>query len=338
MQPFGAIPLALLVSMLAIGPSDRAVAQTAGFESDPSGLVTFPTRDVSGLYELYNGERRYNSRSIGQLSLPSEIAEAGAVPAMVILHGSGGEWGGRGARHAAFLARHGIATLVVDSFAARGLGQDTPYLERLRQANLPDQVADAFAALDALAADPRIDADRIGVMGYSMGGISAFLAAYEEIAGAAGLSSNRFALHVPFYAPCLVSLADSRTTGAPVVALWGELDESTYPEACNRQVQDLQDGGSAVTVHWLEGAAHGWNNVTPMTFVPSAPRGSPCDFVVHADGESVESITGRSERSDEQFIDVMSSCSEHGYTMGQHRHADQTANRILLDAIAQHLR
>ena len=323
--------------MLTAGWSDRPAAQTDGLRMEPSGLVSFPTRDVGGLHDLYNGERRYNARALGEFVLPADMDDTGPVPAMVILHGSGGEWGGRGSRHAAFLAGHGIATLVVDSFEARGLGPDTAYLERLREANMPDQIADAFAALDALGADPRIDAERIGVMGYSMGGISAFLATYEEVAEAAGLTPNRFALHVPFYAPCFVSLADTRTTGAPVVALWGASDESTDPEACDRQVRDLADGGSAVATHWLDGAAHGWNMTAPMRFVPSAPRGSPCDFVVNAAGEAVESITGRSERGDAAFIDVLAACADRGYTMGRHDAADRVANEILLEAIAEHL-
>ena len=337
--------LALVVSatlMLAVWPIDRGAAQTdltvfEPFRAEPSGRVSFPTRDVAGLHDLYTGEGGYNARAVGVLVLPTEAAPADPVPAMVILHGSGGEWGGRGARHAALLAQHGIASLVVDSFESRGMRIDTPYLTRLQHVNMPDQVADAYAALDALSADPRIDAARIGVMGYSMGGISAFLTAYEEVAAVAGPGDQRFALHVPFYAPCFISLTNSLTTGAPIVALWGERDESTHADACARQVREFETGGSEVTTHWLPDAAHGWNMLQPMTFVANAPHGSPCLFVVDSCGEAVESTTGRSERRDEDLIGVLSICSDRGYTMGRHDDADQAANRILLHAIRMHL-
>lgn len=40
---------------------------------------------------------------------------------MVILHGSGGEWSGRGVDQAGFLVQHGIGAFIVDTFVSRGL-------------------------------------------------------------------------------------------------------------------------------------------------------------------------------------------------------------------------
>lgn len=328
----------LMVAPLSVGRADGGAVPVDRFQAGQAGLVSFPTRDVDGLDDLYTGGQGYDARSLGTLVLPSEAGAARPVPAMVILHGSGGEWSGRGQRHAAFLADQGIAAFVVDTFEARGLGRGWRYLDRLRRANVPDQLTDAFAALDILATHPDIDARRIGVMGYSMGGISAFLAAYGEIAGAAGPTPHRFALHVPFYAPCFVSLTDNRTTGAPIVTLWGERDESTHRAACDAWVREAQDGGSPVTAHWLAGAAHGWNTLSAMTFHPSLPQGSPCRFVVGPGGAVVEQVTGRTEATDEAFIDILASCSGRGYTIGHHAEADAAANAILLDTIAEHLR
>ena len=308
------------------------------FQPRQAGTLTFPTRDVDGLHDLYTGARRYNARGLGELILPPRIGADQRVPALVILHGSGGEWSGRGIRQAALLSPQGIAVFVVDSFEARGLGRGFGYIERLRRANVPDQVADAFAALDVLGAHPNIDADRIGVLGYSMGGMSAILTAYEEVAGAAGLTQNRFALHVSFYAPCIISLTNPATTGAPVVALWGDRDESTDRRACDGLIAELERGGSPVASHWLEGAAHGWNTLRPMTFYSGLPQGHPCRFVIGSAGDSVEQVTGRSERTDDRFIDVLAACSDRGYTIGYHAGADQEANRILLEAIEAHLR
>ena len=73
--------------------------------------------------------------------------------------------------------------LSIDTFASRGLGKKDQYIQRLMKVTFPDQLADAFGALDALQRHPLIDGDRIGVMGYSMGGATTSLAAYESIAG-----------------------------------------------------------------------------------------------------------------------------------------------------------
>ena len=79
---------------------------------------------------------------------------------------------------AAELRKAGFATLTYDSFAARGTTgaalQGSPgYL-------LPG-VADAYAALRLLSGDPRIDADRIAIIGFSYGGEVAHLAAFETL-------------------------------------------------------------------------------------------------------------------------------------------------------------
>ena len=104
------------------------------------------------------------------------------------------------------------------------------------QVNFPDQLTDAFAALEILQTHPFVDGDRIGVMGYSMGGISTTLAAYEKIAQYGAKGKTRFALHVPFYAPCIIHLENGSGTGAPIVCLWGEENETTPKSRCEELV------------------------------------------------------------------------------------------------------
>jgi dienelactone hydrolase len=303
------------------------------FQAGQSGRVSFPTRHVEGINELYHGGKGYNARTLGELFLPAAKGRGQVFCAMVILHGSGGEWSGRGKRHAAFLAENGVAAFVVDTFEGRGLSKKIRYMERLRRANLPDQVADAFAALNLLVSHPDIDADCIGVMGYSLGGISTFFTAFEEVATAASRTGRRFALHVPFYAPCAFRVENTETTGAPILALWGEKDETTDRAACDALVRDLEKGGSPVTVHWLKGAAHGWNGLKPMVFYPDVPRAEPCQFVVMRGGVLAERISGRRTKTDAAMVDVLNECSGLGYTIGHHAEADREANRLLLGFI-----
>jgi len=97
----------------------------------------------------------------GVLSLPAEAK--GPVPAMVIAHGSGGILPSY-ALWTAALNRAGIATFVVDSWGGRGI-TSTRYDQS--QVSNAANVADAFFALRLLATHPRIDAKRIGVMGFS---------------------------------------------------------------------------------------------------------------------------------------------------------------------------
>ena len=46
------------------------------------------------------------------------------------------------------------------------------------------------------------------------------------------------------YAPCIARFADSRTTGAPLLMLYGADDQLIRPERCAQVADDLRSGGS----------------------------------------------------------------------------------------------
>lgn len=99
-----------------------------------------------------------------------------AQPAVLALHGCGGLYAKGGAlssrcrETADTLHAAGYAVLMPDSFGSRGLRDvcQTRYSDRTLNVN--DRVQDARAALVWLAAQPGVDAQRIGVMGWSNGG------------------------------------------------------------------------------------------------------------------------------------------------------------------------
>ena len=72
-------------------------------------------------------------------------------------------------------------------------------------------MADAYAALRWLASEPRIDADRIAIIGFSYGAEVAHITAFESVRSALNPGPGRFAAHVPFY-PVLIFgvMADRR--------------------------------------------------------------------------------------------------------------------------------
>jgi dienelactone hydrolase len=92
------------------------------------------------------------------------------VPAVIVLHGTAGVRY-TGVYYAAALNRAGIATLEIDQWGGRGL----PGGPSSRPRNLTDNLPDVAGAYRLLAARPEIDANRIGLLGSSMGGIEALL-------------------------------------------------------------------------------------------------------------------------------------------------------------------
>jgi dienelactone hydrolase len=128
------------------------------------------------------------------LAFPQEAKDR--YPAVVIVHAISGYRDINEGYVAAELRKAGFATLTYDSFAARGTTgaalSGTP-------GYLPVGVADAYAALRLLASEPRIDAGRIAILGFSFGGDVAHLTAFESIRSALNPGQGRFAAHVAFY-------------------------------------------------------------------------------------------------------------------------------------------
>ena len=152
---------------------------------------------------------------IGYLARPEG---GGPFPAVIVLHGCGGfhqdmlAWADR-------LRRWGYVALAVDSFGPRDI--------ETKCVGFGDQPADAFRALTYLKTLPNVRADRVAVLGFSMGGNSV-LAALEQ-GSISGLYPDKFRAGVALYPTC------SSSTGvmtAPTLVLIGALDDWNPASAC----------------------------------------------------------------------------------------------------------
>ncbi|MEM7692972.1 MAG: dienelactone hydrolase family protein [Pseudomonadota bacterium] len=197
-------------------------------------------------------------------------------PAVILLHGAGGVSGAREGRYAREFAAQGIAVAVIDIFRARNGGG---FVERLIKTTEAMALADAFAVRDALAAMPEIDGDRIALIGFSYGGMSATYAAYAQVVETFG--ATPFAAHVAFYGPCIARFEDVSTTGAPVMMLWGDRDAIMDPEACLATADDLRRGGSRVEIARYD-AMHRWDGGSRRWRAPT--HIADCRFRVGRDG------------------------------------------------------
>ncbi len=198
-----------------------------------------------------------------QFYRPAQAGPDRSTPAVVFLHGSGGLSSERGDRYARELAGMGVASLVVDTYdSRRDLGET--YLERVLHITETMFVADAYAGLAYLAGRPEIDARHVVLTGFSYGGMATTYAIYAQIADRVAPrypdgERLHFAGHVAFYAPCIARFRDSRTTGAPLLMLYGQADELIVPARCAEVANDLRAGGSAVSIISYPGAVHQWD-------------------------------------------------------------------------------
>jgi hypothetical protein len=129
----------------------------AGTTAEAAGKTALNEAD-EGKIRFYSENSYWNGKQvdlIGYLEFPRVVD--GQVPAMVIMHGSAGP-GFRGKSWGKFLREHGIATFRVDYYKTRGISQGGP--------RGPKSPYDVYAALKVLGTHPRIDNQRIGVMGF----------------------------------------------------------------------------------------------------------------------------------------------------------------------------
>ena len=187
----------------------------------------------------------------------------GKVPAVLILHGSGGV-DGRGAFHAKALQEAGIATLEITMFPRGGRPRAGT------RATLPH----AAAALKWLAARPDIHAERLGVMGFSWGGAMTVLMASELVQEHLGQDVPKAVAFAPFYPVCggiarnfarpgyQFYGADKRMGTAPMLIHVGTRDDyETAERPCDALVATWPAAArERTTVRNLEGATHGFDS------------------------------------------------------------------------------
>jgi dienelactone hydrolase len=230
----------------------------------PGIAVTWPSTSPFAPEDIGGGsDAAPPTTAQGRLYLPPGAHAPRSVPAVVLLHGSGGILPMRELTYAPQLARMGVATLVVDSFGARR-DRGTEFIERVINITETMALADAYSGLGFLAARPEIDPRRVVLTGFSYGAMATMYALYAQVADKlAPAQPNggalRFAGHVAFYGPCIARFEDSRTTGAPLLMLIGGKDEIVDQRRCAEVAADLRAGGSRVETIVYPEAVHQWD-------------------------------------------------------------------------------
>lgn len=201
----------------------------------------------------------------GRLALPDR---AERVPAVIICHGSDGV-DGRGQFYADALNARGMATYEIDMWSARSTARG----HLARPAEVSESLPAAFGALAFLAAQPEIDPRRIGIVGFSWGGMMSMLSAVAATADRLAQGDGRFVAHAAFY-PVLWSFNRKAghelagLTGAPLLVQVGEEDAYDTPAACSSFMDQLDESTrSHVRLIVHESATHAFDRNLPPKIV-----------------------------------------------------------------------
>ncbi len=238
------------------GTAVQAAAQTPE-------TVSFPSRDEK-------------TQLVGYLFRPEG---AGPHPAVIMLHGRSGPYSSlaKGVfaaetltmRHrmwGEFWSKHGYLTLLVDSFGPRGYPQGFPkhsYNNRPPEVN--EQLVrplDAYAALDFLRARRDVVPDRIGVQGWSNGGMTVLAALGPNPPGLANPTPiTGFRAALALYPSCrFQAKQDDYGPYAPLLILVASADDEVSPAICRSFAARLQARGAGVELVTYEGALHSYDD------------------------------------------------------------------------------
>ncbi len=313
------------------------------------GAIYFPTTSPFDLQVIFAGMTNARpTTGLGYLSYPSGAREENRVPAMIILPGSGGITPGREHEYAQFLTTHGMAAFIVEYYAPRGLSKETNYLFKTSSVTEFDLIADAFSALILLSTSPLIDADRIGVMGFSYGGMASRLAMDDRFRSILAPAHKGFAVHIDIYGPCFQNLRTTSTNGAPLLSLRGTNDASNDLDACVLREEEIRAAGSHVQARIYEGAGHAWENEMPQFLSEDSPYITGCELLYDdaglpmLDGEPIieyNTDAGRIQRitarlgSGTKLLD----CVNYGYLIGRDEQTRELAYADALNFLQKHL-
>src|SRR3954451_7951944 len=183
-----AICCSLAASVAAADPAlDGMAARTE--------LISINTLTLSDAQFLTGDANAKAVTTTGQLRIANG---SGRLPVVVLQHGSGG-MGENVVMWAREFNAMGISTFALDGFTSRGLTQVSTDQAKLGRLNF---ILDMYRGLDVLAKHPRVDPQRIVLMGFSRGGQAALYASLKRFHRMWNKSGVEFAAYVPFYPDC----------------------------------------------------------------------------------------------------------------------------------------
>lgn len=218
----------------------------------------------------------------GQTKLTGYVfspTQPGLHPAVVMLHGRAGSYSSlkRGQHNAEalsmrhqmwgnFWAARGYVAIHVDSFGPRGYGDGfTKHSYASRPPTVSEQSVrplDAYGALAYLRSRSDVAADRIGVQGWSNGGMAVLAALGPRPPGLQNpATASGFRAAIAQYPGCRVPAAETGYVPyAPLLIMVAENDDEVSPTVCRNFAEKIRGRGAAVEFVWYDGAHHAYDD------------------------------------------------------------------------------
>jgi dienelactone hydrolase len=307
--------VALSASAAEIGTKDFA-ARTE--------LLPIQTLTLTDQEFLTGGNSGKPTTIVGQLRIAQG---SGRLPVVVLQHGSSGfapniEYWSRELNAA------GISTFALDGFTGRGLTEVNSNQSLLGRLNF---ILDVYRSLDVLAVHPRVDPQRIALMGFSRGGQATLYASLKRFHQMWNKSGVDFVAYLPFYPDCKTTyIGDTEIESRPIRIFGGTPDDYNPISACKGYVERLKGAGRDVELTEYPNASHAFDNplgAQPAAVSPTYESVRNCDIQEEPGGVLINM------QSKEPFS-YRDTCVAHGPHLGH----DPVATEAATNAVKAFLR
>jgi dienelactone hydrolase len=280
----------LLISIIFAAVTAIATPRLAEAQNVKVEKIEITTQSLNAFEFLTRKKTEKPAKITGELRIPGTGNDR--LPAVLLVHGSGGV--GRNIHYwVPILDQLGIATFVIDAFTGRGV--KNTIADQTQVSNYA-MLFDSYRALEILSKHPRIDPDRIAIMGFSKGGISALYSSLDRFQDYYAPKGVRFAAHLAFYPACNTEhIEQTKVSKAPIRIFHGVADNYVLIAPCRDYVALLKDAGADAGIFEYPGAHHSFDNpaITSPISLPKAAtsrkcvlRENPAGIIKQTDGSS----------------------------------------------------
>ena len=188
----------------------------------------------------------------------------GPFPVLVFNHASGGSWmwSNKWFKFDRLMARRllkkGIAVVFVDNFTGRSVISAD---ENQSQVTTFSFYIDAFMTLEYLSKDPRVNIKKVGITGWSRGGMNSLAISETRIRDAI-ISKNLY------YAASLPRSVECRQSGffrnpkpikeTKILMVNGKIDDASHAHICEEYGEKMKLNGADIKVITKHGWGHGF--------------------------------------------------------------------------------
>ena len=240
--------------------------------------ITFNSANPFSLNDIISNLKNQDKQEVyGTLIIP-DSTHLEKIPLIIGVAGSYG-WGEHHFQYLEMFRQMGIATFELNSFKSRNI---TSTVGSQTEITMAAMILDAYRALEVLSSHPKIDKEKISIVGWSLGGGVTLFSGWLPVKNAINKELN-FASHLAFYPPCFIDPENTDFTKSPIHIFIGELDNWTPAKPCEDLASKLKPNTN-IDVTVFESSYHSFDTDLKVHKNENAYNFSDCMFKLTPEG------------------------------------------------------